>query len=344
MACDRVKSAPNGRRRLVRAILQRNSARRAVSSAVFAGLLSAFAVLAVSCASLPTKETTAFNTVASASNVSFANLSTVEADALKSDQLAAVADGQKKLMLSDSCVANTSSSEPCVIIIGELAARSASQGLALVSRTKRVQKLISGIADYGAAMSDLAAAKDLQAADDAAARAATSLKTLVSAVDPPVAAVAGPVIDALVFANNQLQVAKRRKLMLTLAIAGQPVIDGAVEVMAREAVQLRATLIDLREKRLMALKQGYDDDQQRRTLDGASRAALIQQIVLAAGDLSDARAIETDFTPLSKCHAGVVAALKNPKADVNESVQQAQAFLKVLQSLAAIKPTPAHKG
>ncbi|HWA62033.1 MAG TPA: hypothetical protein VG939_11705 [Caulobacteraceae bacterium] len=294
------------------------------------------------CASLPTAETSAFDTLAAAGQTSFTTLATTEEAEVQADQVARIASGRKILMLGDDCVAASASRAPCVVVAADPGATSPDQGLKLVSHTARLRALIGGVSDYASAMADLAAARDVQAADDATARAAGCLKSLAGIVDPRAGAVAAPTLDALVFANGQLQREQRRRLMLAIARPAQGVVDGAADVMGREAEQLRGTLLVYRQRRLTDLKQAYDEDRQHHTLSEADRASLTQQIIQAAADLSAVRAIDTDFTPLRKSHAALVAVLANPRADVNESVLQAQAFAKVLQGFAALAPARAH--
>ncbi len=302
-------------------------------------ILAALAVgLLTGCASLPTEETAAFRTVAASSQTSFASLSQAETDALSNDRLAQVAAHQKGLMLANGCMAEAISEAPCFLVVGDLNATDPAQGLALMPRTKRLQDLVNAISGYADGMSDLAAAKDLQAANAATGKATASLKALVNLVDPAVGAVAGPVIDGLTIAANDLAIEHRRKLMLSIAQDAQPVIDGAAKALGAETRALRGTILTLREKRLRAAKQTFDDDEAKAHPSAAAdRAGLILAVANAAGDVSDARAIKTDFSPLSAAHAAIVTSLRDPKADVTASVAQAQAFLTVLRSLAAVK-------
>lgn len=293
------------------------------------------------CASLPTGQATAFKSLATGSQTSFTPVSAAETDALSSDQLGQVASHQKRLMLSRSCTAADSSDAPCYLVVGDRSMSDPRQGVSLISRTPQVQKLVAAISLYAGAMSDLATAKDLDAANAATGKATASLKALVRLVNPAVGAAAGPLIDGLAFGAQQLRIQQRRRLMLTLATAAQPLVDGAATALGEEATQLRGTLVDLREKRLMDAMQAFDEDEQKAfPSPAADRAPLITNISRAASDLSDARAIKTDFTALSKSHRAVLNALRDPHADVTTSVTEAQAFLVVLQSVANLK-TPA---
>ena len=292
------------------------------------------ASLVCACSSLPTDQTAAFHTVATAARSDFANLSDAETAAVQTDQLEKVAAGSKRLKLSPECFAAIDQTAACVIKIDD--PNEPNNDLALVSRTGHLQKLIGAIADYAGSMSDLAKAKDLADADTAATKAAGSVKKLAAMVGP-VGVAAGPVLDALVFAKKQFEVRKRRALLLRVAIAADPVVAGAASLLESETKQLRGSLVDVRQTHLVALKTQYDADRKTPTLAPADRGVLLADLVQAANDLSQARAIKTDFSSLTKTHAQIVAILKNPKLDIAESIAQAEAFATVVQSLSQIK-------
>lgn len=301
------------------------------------------ALLMASCVSLPTSQTAAFKTIAASTQTSFAGLSDTETSELQADQFELIASRQKHLLQSPSCFAAEASTEPCVLIAANIGSNDPSAGISLQSHTAHVEKLIAAISSYASSMSDLAAAKDLASASTAASAVATSLKTLVKSMDPAVSAVVGRAIDALQFTNDQLQRERRREFLLSLATKAQPVIDGAAQALSEEATQLRGTLYAVRMNKYQALITQLQTDEETRQLSEADRVSLLQNIAQAASNVSSARAIQTDFSPLSKAHQAVLNALKDPKIDVSESVAQAQAFLGVLQSLAAAKAAPPPK-
>ncbi len=294
------------------------------------------ASLICGCASLPTDQTAAFHTVASAARSDFANLSHAETAAVQADQLARVAEGSRRLKLAPECFAATNQSAACVIKTGDPADPAPEKDLVLTSRTQHLQKLVTTIADYAGAMADLAQAKDLADADTAATKAADSVKTLAAMVGP-VGVAAGPVLDALVFARKQFEVRKRRALLLRVASAADPVVAATATLLGAETTQLRASLIEVSQTRLVGLKTQYDTDRKTPTLSPGDRATLLADIVQSANDLTGARAIETDFSSLAKTHTEVVNILRNPKLDIGESIAQAEAFATVVQSLAEIK-------
>lgn len=292
------------------------------------------AILLFGCTTLPTNETAALKTMAEADQTAFAGLASTEFDVVKARHLAKVAAGEERLTLDSACFVSkppadlTKPPDLCVTKAG---------GESLVSNTRQVQKLATGIGAYAGAMSDLASATDLEAANTAAAKVATSLRALGAAAGPSGAAVGG-VADILVIANRELQVSARRHLMFRCATTAQPIIEEAAAKLQSETAALRLVLVTARQQRLTTLMQQYSAD--KGTLDAAARADLVQQIVQAASDLADAQAIQIDFSPLIKAHQAVLTALKNPKFDVNQSVQQAQAFLTALQSFSsATAPT-----
>ena len=291
------------------------------------------------CASLPADQAAGFKTLATGSQAGFAALSGAEADTLAGDELARVASGEQRLMLARSCGDADESEAPCYLVV---------DGVELGARTARVQKLVAAISLYAGLMADLAAAKDLDAANAATGKVIASLKAL-AAVVPGYGAAAGKGLDVLAFGLQELRLSQRRKLMLAIAIKAQPVIDRAARALGDEAVQLRASLVDLREKRLEADKTAFDADWKKPAPASpadqakvvADRTKSLAQIAQDAASVSEARAIKTDFTPLIRSHADLVEVLRDPHAEVTTSVADAQAFQDALKSMTALKPPAA---
>jgi hypothetical protein len=308
-------------------------------------MLCALALQLAACASLPKQQTAGFKTLASGSQAGFAALSGAQADALATEQLALAAAGRKRVDLAPSCLARDSAADPCFLVVGDLAKDHPSPDIALGSQTARMEKLLGAISLYAGAMSDLAAAKDLDKAADATGKVADSLKSLVGAVYPPGAAAAGAAIEALAFGEGQLRIRQRRALMLRLAIAADPVVEGAARVLGEEATQLRGSLLDVRKTRLRHALQGLDTYNAKPAADPAKataeRAKLIADVSAAAAAVTQARAIRTDFTPLSRSHRFMLAALRDPHADLTSSISEAQAFQDALQSLSNLEPSAA---
>lgn len=314
----------------------RMRAMRGALPAIVAGLLAG-------CAQLPTTEAAAFKTIAASSQTSFQSLSDAEVDALKTDQLNEVASHQKTLLPSDSCAAPDASEAACFVVVTDISPTATSRSLALVPRTVRVQALITAISSYAAAMSDLAAAKDLDDANTATGKAAASLKTLAKLIPGPVGAAAGPAIDGLTFGAKEMAIQHRRGVMLKIATAAQPVMVGAAKALGDEAGALRTTLVEVRGKTVMATEQALlEDNAKAPPSSAADRLKLAQALVAATADDAAARALKTDFTALPAAHQKMIDALKDPKADVSQSMTDAQSFLTVLQSFAALRaPAPA---
>ena len=290
------------------------------------------------CTSLPTNQAAAFKTLAIANQTAFNGLSETEASEVQTDQLQMVAQRNKVLLQAPACFADDASTDACVLVVANLGVTDPAKGLPLQSHTKNVEKLVTGIADYASAMSDLAEAKDLGAASSAATRVTSSLKSLLNSIYPATAAVAGPALDGITFTNEQLRLERRRALMLGLATRAQIVVDGAAQALSQEAKQLRGTLVDVRLKKYSALIQQIQSDNQEaekgKQLSEAARLQLLNAVIQAASAVSDARAMRTDFASLAKANQGVADALRDPKADLSVTSTNAQTFLGIVKNLA----------
>ncbi|MDB5479021.1 MAG: hypothetical protein JWO83_74 [Caulobacteraceae bacterium] len=297
--------------------------------------LGLLAVQLAACASLPKEQAAAFKTLASGSRAGFAALSGAQAQDLADEQLALAADGRKRIDLAPACLAGDSVTGPCFLEVGNIA---------LASHTERLRALLGGVGGYAGGMSDLAAAKDLNAAAEATGKVSASLKSLVGAVYPAGAGAAGAAVDALTFGAQQLRIRQRRATMLRLGAAADPVIAGTATVLGEEATQLRGILLDVRKTRLRHAVEALDAYDAKPDADpGKAREArtrLIAQVSAAAAAVGQARAIRADFTPLSRSHRALLAALRDPRADVTTSVAEAQAFQDALKSMTGLEPPP----
>lgn len=295
---------------------------------------AAGAAALAACTSLPTTESAAFKTIATSSQAGFATLSDTEQAAVEADQLARVAARQGHLLQGEGCGAPLAADDPCVMVFADNGETDPARGIALVSRTQRLEKLVAAIGDYAGAMSDLAEAKDLDAQNAAVGKVGASLKSLAALAGPDGAA-AAPVIDAIVFAQKQAALSQRRRLMLSLAEPAQKVIDGAVVALHAEADPLRATLVVFSQGRFRAAERALREEPA--ADPPAQRLALAKAAVVAAADLTRARAIRTDFTPLAESHRDLVKRLRDPSANGADAIAQAQEFIAVLQSFADLK-------
>lgn len=306
---------------------------RLTSAGRFAAVAAGALTLAA-CTSLPTTESAAFRTIATASQAGFTTLSDTEQAAVEADQLRRVAARQGHLLQGEGCSAPLAADDPCVMVFADNDETNPANGIALVSRTQRLEKLVAAIGDYAEAMSDLAEAKDLDAQNAAVGKVGASLKSLAALAGPDGAA-AAPFIDAVVFAQKQAALNQRRRLMLSLAEPAQRVIDGAVKALHAEADPLRATLIVFSQGRFRTAERALREEP---AADSpGQRLALAKAAIDAAADLTRARAIRTDFTPLAESHRAMVKRLRDPSANGADAIAQAQAFIDVLQSFADLK-------
>lgn len=309
--------------------------RAAVRLTIVRWAVSGAAALALSaCASLPTTESTAFRTIAQSSQAGFASLSDAEQAAVEADQLRRVSLRQGRLLQGDGCAAPLAAADPCVLVFADPDETDPAKGLPLISRTERLEKLTAAIGDYAGAMSDLAEAKDLDAQNAAVAKVGASVKAL-AAMAGPQAAIAGPAVDAIVFAQKQAALNARRRLMLDLAQAAAPAVEGAARALQAEAVPLRTTLVVFSEGRFRTAERALREEPA--TDPPGQRLALARDEVAAAADLTKARAIRTDFTPLAEAHRALVKRLRDPSASGADAIAQAQEFIAVLQSFADLK-------
>ena len=309
---------------------------------------TAFCVVALqvaACASLPTEQTAGFKTLASGSQTAFAALSGAQAADLSTEQLALAADGSRRVRRSPGCEAVDTATDPCFLIVGDLAGANPGSDIAVGSQTDRMQKLLGAVGLYAGAMSDLAAAKDLDKAAAATGKVAASLKSLVATAYPPGAAAAGAVVDALAFGAAQLRIRQRRAMMLRLATAADPVIDRTAVVLGEEATQLRGSLLDVRKMRLSHAKLALDVYNTKPAADPdkatAQRTKLVAAVAAAAAAVNQARAIRTDFRPLARSHHFMLEALRDPHANVTSGVAEAQAFQDALKTMTALAPPAA---
>jgi hypothetical protein len=305
--------------------------------------LAALTAQLSACASLPTAQTAGFKTLATGSETGFAALSGNQADALALEQLALVAQGSKSVSPGPGCLDRDSATDPCVLVVSDLAKVGAAPDIALGVQTPHMQKLLGAISLYSQSMDELAAAKDLDKAAAATGKVTDGLKSLVNTVYPAGAGAAGALVDALAFGAQQLRVQQRRVLMLRLATAAHPVVAGAAQRLGQEAAQLRGSLLDVRKTRLRQAFKALDaynpdTDPAKAT---AARAKLIADVSTAAAAVSQARDIRTDFTSLAHSHQLMLAALRDPRADLTSGVAEAQAFQDALKTMTNLKPGPA---
>ena len=88
----------------------------------------------------PTEQTTGFKTLASGSQAAVAALSGAQAADLSTEQLGLVADGSRRVRRSPGCETVDTATDPCFLIVGDLAGANPGSDIAVGSQTDRMQK------------------------------------------------------------------------------------------------------------------------------------------------------------------------------------------------------------
>jgi len=304
------------------------------------------------CATLPQREATAFKTMAKA-----------DADAFGKGTAAEVASVTEAAIIQPSrgglgiearnCEASLPATAKCEIrLTGDGA-----PPMELVEGAPRTRKLIAAIASYGAAMADLAEAKDVAAAKANVDSAEKSIETLatLTGVGAPAAGIAKMVAA---IAKGRLTEA-RRKALLEAAIAADPAIQVAATNLGKIAIEIRKNILDSAtvrinryqlafdrasatgrdlQKQYEALPKGTPGDAERQRLrvmidlEQSHRVDAGNAIVRTAADIRLARGMQVDFTGLSKAHAALIAALRDPKVGLTAAFEGLNSFLDAVSS------------
>jgi len=321
-----------------------------LARAVQAGAM-AIPLLVCGCATLPAEEASAFKKIAAADRDAVLGLSDAEAQAVGEISLQDAVGGDARFILDSGC-SSAENAPPCRITI-----RRGNADYALDTQAPYARKLISGIADYGDAMSTLATAKDLDAAKSSAAAVGGSIKGLAALI-PGVGAMPGAVIDLAVWAGQKRLVAKRRAALLAAAEAADPLIAEASAQLTPITVHLRQNLINAsslrttdaagrfglsltREKQLAAQRDALGQDRilERTALDQAiadardGRRSDALNLIAAAKALNAAREIDTDFSSLAKAHRKVLAHLQDPQVSLEDALTDLNIFLSHVDAL-----------
>jgi hypothetical protein len=223
--------------------------------------------------------------------------------------------------------------------------------------------LIGAIARYGDQMAELAEAEDLKTAQNKAEAAGGAVKALTIAAGLP--AIAGPIIDAGLFAVKQNMVAKRRRALLVNALAAKPAIAAAADAMAPIAESLRNNMMTYSEANLRDLDlrigesfaQEAKFEKQVKSLEtraARGNAAAIAALALATERLEDVRArrrgevtlllqsargfnsargLNADFSVLNRAHDQLIKKLQNPKGSTENVLADINTFLTILDAM-----------
>jgi hypothetical protein len=313
-------------------------------SLLLAGCMAIGAVMLAGCATLPAAEATAFKKMASAKREAFDNVATAEAAALSSLAAADIDAGFGRFTVA-SC-SSAVDSQACVVTYDRNGAT-----YPLTTAAPHARELVAGIADYGAAMAELAEAKDLEDAKASAEAVGASVKSL-AAIVPGAPAFVGPLVDAAVWTGQKRIVEKRRQALLGAARKAHPVVRLAGEELGRIALPLKENLVRASSQRVTnaATRIGLSQQEEQRLRQQIAglkpaqiveRAALVrtmgdervvrradsQELFAAAQGLNAARAIKTDFTGLEKAHSKLLDRLANPKISLEDALADLNEFL-----------------
>ena len=169
------------------------------------GLLLATSPMVTGCArTLAAQEATAFETMASADREAFDDLTEAE-------QAARVRYAQRAVRASKGVV-NIKGCEPTLAGDCQVSYSLGVATIPLAQSAPKARATLAAISRYGEQMAELAEAKDLSDVQSKAEAAGGAVKSLILTVTPaaPLALIAGPIVDAAVFASKASLVSKRR--------------------------------------------------------------------------------------------------------------------------------------
>lgn len=304
------------------------------------------------CATLPQREATAFKTIAKADADAFGAGTAAEVASVTEGAIIQPSSGGLAIA-TDNCVGDLPKNAVCEVRLTGVGA----PNLALVEGAPRTRKLIAAVASYGAAMADLAEAKDLKAAKanvDAAEKAIETLAT-VTGVGAPAAGIA----KAVAAITKGRLTAARRNALLEAAVAADPAVRMASRNLGKIAMELRSNILDSATIRLnryrlafdragatgRQLKEQYDalpkgsageDERQRlRVLIDQEQTHRINAgtgIVRTAADIRLARGMRTDFGGLATAHAALISALRDERVGLTPAFEGLNSYLDAVSS------------
>lgn len=275
--------------------------------------IAGLALVLTGCGTLPAEEAGAFRTLAGADRDAFVGLAQRESDVVNAIALSQPSASVER----ENC--DIGGTGACVLVV-EL---SGGGKLALSPTAPETRALIGALADYGTSMAELAEAKDVAAAQEAAGKAGGSVKGLIALV-PGAPTVVGPIIDGIVWGAGQALVQKRRQALLAAAEKADPAVQLAATRMGAISLRLRSNL-----ERASVIKLDAAWEAWQRAPDEATRTARFQAMTAAAADLNAARQIRIDYGALAQGHARLVTALRG-NGDISAALGELQTFVGIL--------------
>jgi hypothetical protein len=319
----------------------------------FSQLVGAVTVFSLSaCATLPQREATAFKTIAKADADAFGKATA--ADLASRSEAAIIQLPSTGLGITTTrCTGDLPTTAVCDVMLTGPGA----PPLSLVEGAPKTRKLIASIAAYGAAMADLAEAKDLAAAKanlDAAGTAIESLATLTGVAAPA----AGIIKAATALGKGKLTEA-RRKALLEAALAADPAVRQVSANLAEIATQVRGNILDgtstrinryeiqfgratktwlelQRQQQELPKDAAGDDERERlRVLMNQEQTLRVDAgnaLVRTAADVRLARGMRTDFSGLTKAHLALIEALRTKSVGLTPAFEGINSFLDAVSS------------
>lgn len=325
--------------------------RRGASFALVISVASSLVLGA--CATLPADEATAFKKMASAKSEAFTSLAGAEATAISDLAAQNVVSGAGRFTVHD-CSSAEDAKTPCLVTYVDGGAQ-----YPITTAAPHARGIVSDISDYGAAMADLAEAKDLDSAKAKSDAVGASIKGLAATVgaSPFVA----PIVDAGAWLNHKRLVEKRRQILLIAARKANPLVEAAATQLGAIAAPIRTHLLAASSRRvtnaatrvgllskdqvgLQAQVKALKSEQilertalQRALADNATDVRLaIQDLMSASRSLNSARAIKTDFSGLAKAHETLLKRLDDPTVSLEGALTDLNEFLAQISALEAV--------
>ncbi|QCB43245.1 hypothetical protein E5673_14265 [Sphingomonas sp. PAMC26645] len=218
-------------------------------------------------------------------------------------------------------------------------------------------KLISAVAQYGAAMKELGSAKDLAALNSKIDGTFTAIAALAAATG--IGAVAAPAIALVGQTTKGSYKLKRIAQMRAFAKAADPAVQKAALILSKDSMAIKSGILAAVSKRLtgaqLEIPQAVDEiaaikvrlampnrsaeaiaaDEQRLSTLRQRVRYLVDDQFEAAAQLQGSRALKGDFSALGDAHTKVLASLENPMIDPDVSLEYANAYISGLKDLKA---------
>lgn len=275
--------------------------------------IAGLALVLAGCGTLPAQEAGAFRTLAAADRDAFAALAQRESDTVNAIALSRPLSSVER----ENCDIGGTGACALVVDLGNGAK------LSLSPTAPETRALIGALADYGTSMAELAEARDVAAAQEAAGKAGGSVKGLIALV-PGAPTIVGPIIDGIVWGAGQGLVQKRRQALLAAAEKADPAVQLAARRMGAISSRLRSNL-----ERASVMKLDAAWEAWQRAPDEPSRTAAFQAMNAAAADVNAARQIRIDYSALAQGHSRLVEALRGD-GDIAAALGELQTFVGIL--------------